>query len=321
MPLRDVVSLPNALVARLDAGLPLVIGGDAASGLLANGANLEGVAPLGRLVREHASVVTDYYGQEIVAGADVLLALTDETMPRALAQIGMAFRSAALTGTAIELALDAVSGSKRRVAVAGLLGSRWIAPVLAERMTEEYAMHATRLSTSGCEVILARGVSPEAFQHGTALARTSRLVAIASACATHLPTWAVLETKDGEHLVDGDSVEDAVRSAGESGANAVLFDVPTEAAGQAALGLATRLGVRAGVFLAASPEARHGVPAVGALTDGWVAACRQLVDAGARIIGGGAGSTLSHLSGLSQIFGKSDVRLGVQPGSAASQME
>lgn len=317
MPLRDVVSLPNALVARLDAGLPLVIGSDAVSGLAARGANVEGVAPLGRLLREHPSMVTDHYGHEIAAGVDVLLAHTDETMPRALAQIGMAFRSAALTGTAIELAVDAVAGAKRRLAVGGLLGSRWIAPVHTDRITEEYAMHATRLSTSGCEIILARGVCPDVFQHGEQLARTSRLSAIASACATQLPTWAVLESPDGERVVDGDSVEDAVRGAVEAGAQAVLFDVPTEAAAQTAMSLASRFGARLGVLLAASSDARYGVPMMGVPTEGWVAACKRLVDTGASIIGGGAGTTLMHLSGLSQVFGKSDIRLGMQTGAAA----
>jgi 5-methyltetrahydrofolate--homocysteine methyltransferase len=265
--------------------------------------------------------VTDYYGYEIAAGVDVLLALTEETMPRALAQIGMAFRSAALTGTAIELAVDAVAAAKRRVAVGGVLGSRWIAPVLAERITEEYAMHATRLSTSGCEIILARGVSPDVFHHGAHVARSSRLSAIASACATQLPTWAVLETADGARLVDGDSVEDAARGAVETGVHAVLFDVPTEAAGQAVVGVASRLGARVGVLLAASPDARHGTPVSGAPTDGWVAACKRLVDAGASIIGGGAGTTLMHLSGLSHVFGKADARLGVHTGAATGQAE
>lgn len=321
MPLRDVVSLPNALVARLDAGLPLVIGSDAASGLVARGANLEGVAPLGRLLREHPAVVTDHYGHEIAAGVDVLLALTDETMPRALAQIGMAFRSAALTGTAIELAVDAVAGAKRRLAVGGLLGSRWIAPVHADRLTEEFTMHATRLSTSGCEIILARGVSPDVFHHGAELARASRLSAIASACATQLPTWAVLETTDGERVVDGDSVEDAVREAMDAGVHAVLFDVPTEDAGQTAMRIASRSGARVGVLLAASSDARHGVPITGKPIEGWVAACKKIVDAGASIIGGGAGTTLMHLSGLSLAFGKADARLGVQVGVAAGQIE
>lgn len=321
MPLRDVVSLPNALVARLDAGLPLVIGGDAASGLLAHGANLDGVAPLGRLVREHPEVVTDYYGHEINAGADVLLALTDETMPRALGQIGMAFRSAALTGTAIELAVDAVAGAKRPVAVAGLLGARWIAPVSTERLTEEYATHATRLSTSGCEVILARGISAEAFPHGAAHAHTLRVAAIASACATQLPTWAVLETKDGERLADGDALEDAVRGAVEAGVHAVLFDALNEAAAQMALGVGLKLGARVGVLLGAAPDARHGSPSKIVSTTGWVAACKRLVDGGATIIGGGAGTTLVHIAGLSQVFGSFAARAAMDPGSTAGQIE
>ncbi len=308
MPLRDVVTLPNALVARFNAGLPLVIGGDATSGLIAHGAAIDGVAALGRLVREHPSVLTDYYAHEISAGVDVLLALTDETMPRALGQIGMAFRSAALTGTAIELALDAVRETPRKVAVGGLLGSRWIAPVLPERITEEYAMHATRLSTSGCEIILARGLSPAMYPHGAPIARTSRIAAIASACATQLPTWAVLETADGERVVDGDALEDAVRSAMDAGAHAVLFDVLTEQAGHAALSMAGRLGARpAGVLLAATPDATHGAPKTDAPVDGWIASCKRLVCSGAMIMGGGAGTTLKHLSALTAVYGRLDV--------------
>ncbi len=318
MSLRDAVSSPSPLFARLDAGYPLVLGGDATSGLVAHGADVSGVAPLGRLVREHSSVLTDYYGHEIAAGVDVLLALTDETMPRTLGQIGMAFRSAALTGTAVELALDAVAAAKRPVAVAGLLGARWIAPVLPERITEEYAMHATRLSTSGCEIIIARGVSPEVFQHGTQLARVIRMAAIVSGCATQVPTWALLETVDGECLDDGDSVEDAARGAVDAGAHAVIFDVPNETAGRMAIEIASRAGAaRVGVLLAAGPDSKHGVPNISAPLDAWVGACIRLVDAGARIVGGGASTTLMHLSGLSQALGgfdrSSSVRAPVWP--------
>jgi methionine synthase I (cobalamin-dependent) len=321
VPLRDVVSLPNALVARLDAGLPLIIGGDAASALVAAGADLAGAAPLGRLIREHPSGVADHYGHEIAAGVDVLLALTDETMPRALAQIGMAFRCAALTGDAIELALDAARSSTRPIVVGGLLGSRWIAPVHSDRISEEYAMHAARLSTLGCEIILARGVSPAVFQHGLELARISRMAAIASGCATQLPTWAVLETFDGERVVDGDSVEDATRGSIEAGVHAVLFDVPTEAAGRAAIETASRLAARVGVLLAASPHGRHGVPVTTAPIEAWTSACKRLVDGGATIIGGGAGTTLMHLSGLSRVFGGSDTRFGSHTGMSAGHIE
>jgi 5-methyltetrahydrofolate--homocysteine methyltransferase len=128
-----------------------------------------------------------------------------------------------------------------------------------------------------------------------------------SGCATQLPTWALLETADGERLDDGDSVQDAARDAVDAGAHAVIFDVPNEAAGRMAIEIASRAGAsRVGVLLAAGPDSKHGVPNTSAPLDAWVGACKRLVDAGARIVGGGASTTLMHLSGLSQALGGSD---------------
>jgi S-methylmethionine-dependent homocysteine/selenocysteine methylase len=318
------VSSLNALLTRLDAGRPLVFGGDPTASFLARGAQLEGAAPLGRALREAPNEVAEHYQQEIAAGVDVIAALTAETMPRALGQIGMAFRSAALTGAAIDMALEAAEAAPRPVAVAGLLGARWIAPVHPERITEEYAMHATRLSTSGCELIVARGFSPEAFRAGAHLSRLARMAAITSACTTHLPTWALLETMDGERLVDGDTVEEGVRAALEACAQALLLEAPTEAAAQSALENAKRAGAsRVGILLAASPHSQHGVPEphdihdlrglAGGLgaepgmpgkhpssAEAWVASCKRLVDAGACVIGGGAGTTSWHVAALAR---------------------
>src|SRR6185436_975643 len=94
---------------------------------------------------------------EVAAGVDVLCALTGETMPRALHEYGMGFRSAALTGMAVELALEAAEQAPRPVLVAGVLGTSAVGPPAADRMVEEFDMHAARLMTAGCEVILARG--------------------------------------------------------------------------------------------------------------------------------------------------------------------
>lgn len=305
----------DALLTRLEAGRPLVLGGDPVSSFAARGVQVDGAAPLGKAVREHPSAVSEHYRQEIASGCDVIVALTDETMPRALAQIGMAFRSAALTGTAVELALEVAEGAHRPVAVAGLLGARWIAPALPERITEEYAMHATRLSTSGCELIIARGFSPEVFRHGTQLARMARLSAIVSACATQLPAWALLESSDGESLVDGDSLEEGARTALEAGVHAVLVDVQSEGAAQSALEILTRVGVtRVGVLLAASAESRHGVPDAAGSIDAWACACKRLVDAGVRIVGGGAGTTSKHVAALARMLGPE------RPGSERSPM-
>jgi 5-methyltetrahydrofolate--homocysteine methyltransferase len=301
------VSSLNALLTRLDAGRPLVLGGDPGSSFVARGVEIEGAAPLGRAVREHPGEVTEHYQQEIASGADVIIALTDETMPRALAMIGMAFRSAALTGSAVDLALEAAVCAHRPVAVAGLLGARWIAPALPERITEEYSMHAARLSTSGCELIVARGFSPEAFRHGTQLARLSRTTAIASSCATHLPTWALLESSDGERIADGDSLEEGARGAVDAGAHAVIVEVPSEGVGKVVVDVLSRLSVaRVGILLAASPESQHGVPDLSTSIEAWAAACKRLVDAGARLVGGGAGTTAKHVAALSRALKGSD---------------
>jgi S-methylmethionine-dependent homocysteine/selenocysteine methylase len=182
-------------------------------------------------------------------------------------------------------------------------------------------MHATRLSTSGCEIILARGISSEVFPHGAPFAHTLRVAAIASGCATQLPTWAVLETKDGERLVDGDALEDAVRGAVEAGVHAVLFDVLTESVAQTALNVGLKLGARVGVLLGAAADAQHAMPTTAASTEGWVAACQQLVASGASIIGGGAGTTLVHIAGLSQVFGSGAARAAKHSGLTASPIE
>jgi 5-methyltetrahydrofolate--homocysteine methyltransferase len=162
-------------------------------------------------------------------------------------------------------------------------------------------MHATRLSSSGCEIIVARGFSPEAFRHGTQLAQMARTSAITSGCATKLPTWALFETSDGERVADGDSLHEAVRSAVETGVHVALVEVPSEAVGKVALETMIRAGVaRAGVLLAASPESQHGVPDTTMSLETWAAACKRLVDAGARLVGGGAGTTSKHVAVLSR---------------------
>ena len=51
----------------------------------------------------------------------LLCALTADTLPRALGAIGMPFRAAALTGSAVELALEAIENAPRPIA-GGLAG-------------------------------------------------------------------------------------------------------------------------------------------------------------------------------------------------------
>ena len=151
------MSLSHPLLSRLDTGRPLLVSGDPAASLRARGIQPHAPAALGRLLREHPGAVRDHYHHDILAGVDVLACLTADTLPRALQQIGMPFRSAALTGDAVELALEAADLAPRPLIVAGVLGNTEVPPVAEDRVSEEMATHAARLAAAGCELILARG--------------------------------------------------------------------------------------------------------------------------------------------------------------------
>lgn len=245
-------------------------------------------------MREAPDAVLSFYLREIAAGVDVLAALTTETTPRSLGQIGMAFRAAALTGAAIDLAQEAAQQAPRLVAVAGVLGHTTVRE--PDRIAEEYATHAARLVAAGCEIILSRGASEPG------LARLARIAAVGSAAATELPTWVVLELDAGLATVDGQSLDEAASSATAAGAQAILVEVASADAGRRALGRARALGVPLGVLLATRRD-----------EDAWVADLRGLVDEGARVIGGGAGTELRHVAALARALGRSEGSSSIWP--------
>ncbi|MBK8256389.1 MAG: homocysteine S-methyltransferase family protein [Polyangiaceae bacterium] len=237
---------------------------------------------MGRLVRERPVQVMRHYEHEVAAGVEVLCALTSETMPRALAQVGMAFRAAALTGSAIEMAMEAAAQAGRPVAVAGMLGGRTGAALAPDRVAEECAMHAARLAAAGCEIIVACSVGPFASKLG-------RISAVISASALRLPTWALVEVKDG-HTSDGEDLGECAKSVVDSGAQLVLFDVSDEHAGLDAMDrTASTLGDAQPGVLLADP---HGDPEL------WAESAKRLIVGGAHVIGGGTGTTTDHVSAL-----------------------
>ncbi len=276
------MSASEVILSRIRAGQAVLMSADAASSIRAEGVTLEGATPLGRLVREHAATVLRHHQLEVDAGVEVVCSLTCETMPRALAHVGMAFRSAALTGSAIEMAMDAASHALRPVAVAGLLGGRTGATVAPDRLAEECAMHAARLAAAGCEIIVACSQGPFA-------SRLGRMSAIISASTLRLPTWAVVEVVNGR-TSDGEELGDCAKTAVDSGAQVLVFDVASEEDATAALDQVVGvLGeAKPGVLL--SDE--HGRP------DEWAAAVRRLISSGFLVVGGGRGTTVRHLSAL-----------------------
>lgn len=295
----------HSILSRLATGRPLLLSADPEASFRARGVALKAPASVGRLLREQPNEAAEHYHQEIIAGVDVLCALTADTLPRALGQIGMPFRAAALTGSAVELALEAVDGAPRPIVVAGVLGSSQVSPTAPDRMTEDLAMHATRLAAAGCELLLARGYAQPSTEPG--LSRLARRAAVVSAAATQLPTWAVIELSEAGATGDGEPIEEAARAAFDAGAQVILMEIPSLACAPALLERARRavpglaIGVAPGVG-SPTPEASGIVvhdPDVEA--DAWARGAKKLLDSGVRILGGGPGTTARHLAALSAL--------------------
>jgi len=280
---------------RLQSGRPLVLDADTAASFRARGVELDTPGALGSLLRERPLEVLDHYRAEVHSQVDVLSALTADTTPRALAEVGMQHRSAQLTGRAVELALEAALEAEKPVAVAGVLGSDMVSPVAADRMHEELAEHAARLSVAGCELLIARGQGSE----------LELMAAVVAAAATELPTWAVLEYRAAEELASASTT--LVQSLSDAGARVVLFEVPRVELGLAALarfraGFAEH-GIAPGVLLAGSENSVRGFHDEDSAPERWVERAVDLGSAGARVIGGGAGTTEAHTRALARVLG------------------
>jgi methionine synthase I (cobalamin-dependent) len=282
---------------RLQSGRPLVVDSDTAASFRARGVELDSPGTLGSLLRERPAEVLDHYRAEVHSRVDILSALTADTTPRALAEVGMQHRAAQLTSRAVELALEAASESEKPVAVAGVLGSDMVSPVAADRLHEEFTEHAARLAAAGCELLLARGQG----------SRLGLMAAVAAASQTELPTWAVLEYASHEELTSSGNAIALVEALADAGAAVVLFEVSSVELGLAYLErfhAAFELrGIIPGVLLAASEASLRGFHDEGSDPERWVERAVDLSVGGARVIGGGAGTTEAHTRCLARALG------------------
>jgi 5-methyltetrahydrofolate--homocysteine methyltransferase len=301
---------------RLESGRPLVLDADSGASFRARGMVLDVPGIFGSLLRERPNDVLSHYRAEVNSRVDVLSALTADTTPRALAEVGMQHRSAALTDRAVELAHAAAREAARPVAVAGVLGSDSVGPVAADRLHDELVEHAARLRYAGVELIVARGQG----------SRVGLMAAVVAAAQTELMTWAVLESyADGE--LESRPLTDTFGALRDAGVSAVLFEVPSVEHGLLQLERSRAdlegLKVVAGVLLAASDGALRGFDDPTSEPERWVERALELNSAGARIIGGGAGTTEAHTRALARALGslhpsvpitRSDTELDRGPG-------
>ena len=282
---------------RLVQGRPLVVGADVGASFRAKGISLDAPGELSLLLRRASDEVMCHYRTEVTCRVDVLCALTADTTPRALAEVGMQHRSAMLTGMAVEFALAAAAESAKTVAVAGLLGGDMVSPLAADRLHEELVEHAERLAAAGCELIIARGQG----------SRLGLMAAVVAAAGTDLPTWAVVECRGTAESSALGPIAPLIEGLQRAGASAIIFEVPSvdlgvELLDRAQTSIAAE-GLFPGVLLAASSESVRGFPDTECEPVHWAERALDLDLRGARIIGGGAGTTEGHTAALAQALG------------------
>lgn len=285
----------EALRPRLSSGRPLVLDADTCASFRARGVTLDTPGAVGRLLREQPLNVVDHYRAEVRSRVNVLTALTGDSTPRALAEAGMEHRAALLTGLAVELAFEVARGNDKPVAVAGVLGSDMVAPLDPGRWRDEVDEHARRIATAGVELVVARGQG----------SRVALMSAVVAGAGTELPTWAVIECGDEGVPRVGGSLEPLLESLEQAGASAVLFEVLSVDDGLRILTRAEGLGsdLVLGVLLASSRESVRGFPDPTSSPERWAARALELDSHGARIIGGGAGTTEAHTACLAAELG------------------
>lgn len=282
----------ESLTPRLTSGRPIVVDADTCASFRARGVAVDSPGAVGELLRKSPGVVLEHYVAEVQSDVNVLCALTADTTPRALAEVGMQHRSAALTARAVEIAQEARERSPRPIAIAGVLGSEMVAPMFAERLREELEEHADRIKTAGVELIFARGQG----------SRIELMTAVSAAAAAEVPVWAVVECSAGGELAVGGTLPPLLDSLREAGASAVLFEVSSIDDGLAALARASALAeaeaFAIGVLLASSRDSVRGFPDPESDAERWAARALEFDSADARIIGGGAGTTEAHTAAL-----------------------
>jgi methionine synthase I (cobalamin-dependent) len=281
---------------RLREGRPLVVDSDTCASFRVRGVQVDSPGAVGVLLRQSPGDVLEHYRAEVLRRVDVLRTLTADTTPRALAEVGMPNRAARLTGQAVELALQAVAESPKPVAVAGVMGSEMVAPLASARAQEEYHEHAQRLQAAGCELLIARGQGSE----------LELMLAVASAVETGLPTWAVIECSPAGEPLASSAVADLIARLEDAGATVVLFEVASIRHGVEQLhraAAAIRSETAAGVLLAGGESSVRGFPDRDSIPGLWARDALDLDANGARVIGGGAGTTEEHTAALAQALG------------------
>jgi 5-methyltetrahydrofolate--homocysteine methyltransferase len=171
-----------------------------------------------------------------------------------------------------------------------------VSPMGADRLHEELSEHADRIAAAGCELLLARGQG----------SRLGLMAAVTAAARTGLPIWAVVEATEDGTLGQFGALDELLSMLSDGGASVLLVEVADQRSGQEHLSnfsLSTPGSMALGVLLAASPDSVRGFPDVASDPANWVEPAIELTSRGARVVGGGAGTSEAHTAALAVALG------------------
>ena len=245
-------------------------------------------------------VVRQIHLDYLDAGARVMTANTFRTNVRTLLHAGMGDRARELTFKAVQLARNAARMSEdTKVSIAGSIApvedcySPQLVPQDEAVLLAEHTAMARNLADAGCDLLLIETMNT--IREAVAAAR--------AAAATHLPIWVSFVLDADNHLLSGETLDDAVRAVAPLGPQAVLVNcIPVaqvtpalallrDSARWSTAPLVTGAYANAGHVGEGGWSMEHGVA-----PQDYARAAQSWFDAG--IIGGCCGTTPDHIRAL-----------------------
>ena len=291
----------EAFAGLLDSRILLLDGG-MGSMLIAKGL-VAGRAPEWWVI-EHPDRIADAHRAYAEAGADVVHAVTFGANPVKLAVVGLQERAEEVNRRAVALARDACPAD---TLIAGDVGptGKFFPPMgdaTEDRLRDVYTSQVGWLADAGVDLISIE----------TMYDLREAVAAVEAARETGLPVLASMtfdRRKRGFFTLVGDRVIPSLQALREAGADAVGFNCSLESAPMIDLVREAAAGVDAPLL--AQPNAGQPRPtADGVVYDAdegqFVADLLQMVEVGARIIGGCCGTDPSFIAGARQALDSLD---------------
>jgi homocysteine S-methyltransferase len=294
---------------------PAILLVDAATGseLTRRGVDTHGPAWSAPAIVRAPDVLAAIHSDQVRAGADVITVNTFRTQRRVLSRIGEARRAREWTIAAVRIARDAVEQAAQEranerpgaapVRVAGSIAPLddidrpELAPDEATARVE-HNEHVGHLVEARVDLLLVEAMTTIAESRA----------ATSAAVGSGLETWtAVTVDRSGGTLLSGEPLDAWVEAIAPLHPAAILVSGPPEvlapALSRIAM-LAPEIGARPGAYatLVSDASLTSGGSEAGADLAAYAEAVKGLVAAGARIVGGGHGTTPAHTGALRAVL-------------------